>query len=101
MVNRSKMEDWAELLELKRESGLSVKAFCDEYGVADHQFYYWQKRLREDHSQPGFVQLQADQPVGDNAGVLLDLANWSVRLERGFDDATLRRLLTVVRGGGC
>ena len=31
----------------RRESGLSVKAFCKDAGIHENTYFYWQKRLRE------------------------------------------------------
>jgi transposase-like protein len=31
----------------RKESGLSVKAFCEGAGIHENSYYYWQKKLRE------------------------------------------------------
>jgi len=43
MLSSSKM---AVILERQKESGLSVKSFCTNEGIAPSTFFYWQKKLR-------------------------------------------------------
>lgn len=34
------------LIEEQRQSGLTIKAFCERKGIALHSFYYWNKKYR-------------------------------------------------------
>jgi len=38
---------WAEIMKEHAESGLSVKAFCENAGIHENTYYYWQRKLRE------------------------------------------------------
>jgi len=38
-------EFWEEAIELWAESGLSVRAFCNREGLAEHTFYSWRRKL--------------------------------------------------------
>jgi len=40
-----KREFWTLVLQEYRESGLSVRAFCEREGLAEPSFYAWRKRL--------------------------------------------------------
>lgn len=40
-----KREFWTLVLQEYRESGLSVRAFCQREGLAEPSFYAWRKRL--------------------------------------------------------
>jgi transposase-like protein len=33
-------------MNARKESGLSIKAFCEDAGIHDNTYYYWQRRLR-------------------------------------------------------
>ena len=38
---------WAQIMNKRQESGLSVKAFCENAGFHENIYYYWQRKLRE------------------------------------------------------
>lgn len=44
-VDERKRREWAERLERRRASGLTVARFCAREGVSANTFYYWSKRL--------------------------------------------------------
>ena len=41
-----RMAHWAGIIRERKESGLSVKAFCENTGINKNRYYYWQKKLR-------------------------------------------------------
>jgi transposase-like protein len=43
--NTSKNEQWRERIAEYECSGMSVRRFCKERGIAEHLFFYWRKRL--------------------------------------------------------
>lgn len=43
--SEEKLEFWTLALQEYRESGLSVRAFCEREGLAEPSFYAWRKRL--------------------------------------------------------
>jgi hypothetical protein len=47
MLSCSKM---TVILEQQKESGLSVRRFCSNEGIAPSTYYYWQNKLRKDDS---------------------------------------------------
>jgi hypothetical protein len=42
-----RLKHWASVLEERKSSGLSVRAYCESAGIHENSFYYWQKKLRE------------------------------------------------------
>jgi len=42
-----RLSRWAEILRERKESGLSVRAYCEHAGFHENKYYYWQKKLRE------------------------------------------------------
>lgn len=54
------------------DSGLPVKDFCSNEGLAPSKFYYWQKRIRAS-SHPlvhhGFLPLSIDSPWHDSSRI--------------------------------
>ena len=44
-----------ELYHRQKESGLTVKDFCNNEVIAPSTFYLWQKKLRSRNRLPGFI----------------------------------------------
>jgi hypothetical protein len=42
-----RLSKWASVLKAWKESGLNIKRYCNSVGIFEHQYYYWQKKLRE------------------------------------------------------
>jgi len=38
---------WAGVMQEREESGLSIRAFCEQAGFHENRYFYWQKKLRE------------------------------------------------------
>jgi transposase-like protein len=99
---------WRALVRHWRRSGLSVREFGEERGVAEPSFYAWRRLLEQRDVEA--VQLvpvhvvaeQASVPAADqaSAGLELVLAGGRVlRIGSGFDAATLQRLLPLLEEG--
>ena len=41
----TKADQWRERIAEQERSGMSVRRFCKERGLAEHSFYVWRKRL--------------------------------------------------------
>lgn len=50
------------LLERQKESGLSVKSFCSNEGLAPSTFFYWRKKLRKEGPDGRFIPLLVRAP---------------------------------------
>ncbi|MFC2116538.1 IS66 family insertion sequence element accessory protein TnpB [Bacteroidota bacterium] len=46
-----------ELIRLQRDSGLSVRAFCSNEGIAPSTFYYWLKKFEGRTKKKDFIPL--------------------------------------------
>jgi len=42
-----RLSQWAEVIQERRCSGLSVKDFCEERGINKNAYFYWQRKLRK------------------------------------------------------
>lgn len=102
---------WGGRIEAWRRSGESQAAYCRRHGLKRALFVYWKRRLEEpDAGITGCSTIQlVEVPAarGSNGangsaaatGVVLVAAGWRVELEAGFDEAALRRVLTVLEAG--
>ncbi len=102
--DQHKERQWQRWIDQWRASGLSVRDFCARHRLPTPTFYTWRRRLQRraaEHDPFLPVQVVADTPA-DQAGPLeVVLADGPVvRVPPGFDPATLRQLLAVLREGG-
>jgi hypothetical protein len=42
-----RLSHWAGIMREREESGLSIKAFCENAGFHENIYFYWQRKLRE------------------------------------------------------
>ena len=93
-MDDSKHLFWQEILNEYSNSSQTVSDFCSDYGIPVWKFYYWRKRLTP--VEPSFdeVSLKSETPPG--SGIELSLGSLSIKLENGFNESTLRRVLTVL-----
>ena len=49
VVNR--IEEWTQLLQEADSSGLTRKQWCEQNGISQWKFYYWQKKIREEQQE--------------------------------------------------
>lgn len=43
---------WVQIMQERRESGQSIRAYCKGAGIHENVYYYWQRKLREAASKP-------------------------------------------------
>jgi hypothetical protein len=92
-------------------SGLSQQAFCERRGVALSTFCHWRRRLAQEAAEPTheralgpalrLVPLRVlDEASPGAASGIAVIAECGVRIElaRGFDGATLQRVLATLDG---
>jgi len=42
-----RLSHWAQVMQERIRSGLSIKAFCKQIGIGGNTYFYWQRKLRE------------------------------------------------------
>jgi hypothetical protein len=110
---------WRRTLRQWRRSGLSVRAFCAEHGLAEPSFYAWRRIVAQRDQESARVRAKPERgslcravPASDDAPVFVPLRvidvsaqvalevvlerGRVVRILRGFDAATLRQLLAIL-----
>jgi transposase len=97
----SKADQWRERISEQQRSGLSIKQFCKQQGIAEHRFYDWRKRLRDKQAVHFAL---VDRPsvgresLADACLEILLTSGERLRVGAGLDAATLRVALEALRG---
>ncbi|MHB1421638.1 MAG: IS66 family insertion sequence element accessory protein TnpA [Gemmataceae bacterium] len=100
-----KEQYWRRLIQLWKNSGLTVRAFCARHHITLPSFYAWRRELQQRDAATAFVPVQVetnDQPARINSVPAIEVVLASgqcVRVSPGFDSATLRQLLAVLQEG--
>src|SRR4051794_29489111 len=94
---------WRRMIQQWRRSGLSARAFCQQHGLSEPNFYAWRRTLADrDAEAIAFVPVEVlpePSPPANTAGPGLELllpGGRVLRIGPGFDGPTLRRLLAVL-----
>jgi len=58
-----RLANWAEVMNDRKESGLSIKAYCESAGLHENVYFYWQKKLREAACQQMMAQNQSNDII--------------------------------------
>ena len=94
----SPRDQWRERIAEQARSGLSIKQFCKDRGIAEHAFYGWRRRLRE----TGPVRFALVDRTGASQAQewnleLTLLSGERLRIGAGVDTVTLRAVLEALR----
>jgi len=113
---------WRKILEQWKQSGLSMADFCRREGLKDHTLSWWKRTLEErdraqqresakraaraaaESARPSFVPvrvIEAAPRESISAVEIVTSRGHVVRLQPGFDAATLRRVLAALEEQPC
>jgi transposase-like protein len=94
----ARLDFWRQLVAKQQQSGISVRAFCQQHGTSEYSFYHWRKRLREQLPMK-FALVETSQSAPAAVAVLevILTSGERLRIVPGVDDATLRLVLSVLR----
>ena len=115
--DRDKERFWRRMVRQWRRSGLTVRDFCDQHGLAEPSFYAWRRTMAERDLQAGRRRCRDGNGRADHAPAFLPVRvvpaaaaspaplevvlgqGRVVRVPPGFDAAALRQLLAVLEEG--
>jgi hypothetical protein len=89
---------WRQLVAKQEQSGMPVRAFCQQHRTSEYSFYQWRKRLREQLPMK-FALVEASQSA-PAAGAVLEVmlpSGERLRIVAGIEAAMLRLVLSVLR----
>ena len=87
-------QTWAMLIQESKTSGLTNKEFCEQRGISEKSFYYWQRKLRAhiiESSEPQLVPL--NQPISSEDILDIRFRGAELKLPAGVDIEAVAVLL--------
>lgn len=101
MTKEKRVAYWQKLIKAHHQSSLSVSDFCRDHRINSQRFYLWRKRFNSQSTAPAigaFLELVPSSRNGES-GIRLRVAQGlSIEMDCGFDPATLRQVISVVKG---
>jgi len=98
-TQQERRDFWRQLVQRQEQSGLSVRAFCQQHRANEHSFYQWRKRFSAQRLPVKFALVETSRSACTKTGTLeLILASGErLRIAPGFDAPTLRAVLGLLR----
>lgn len=105
MINNDLRSLWEQRLAEYEDSGQTIKSWCHEQGLKEHQFYYWRKKLRMQQDEQGqpvtWLSLDLDHSKQarlnpDSIAVHIG-GQVTVELSNGFDHHLFREIVQVLQ----
>ena len=65
------LEQWSILIRERLDSGKSVRSWCEENSVTLRKYYYWLKRVRQEHFDDAIQELHASRNPYDGETAII------------------------------
>jgi hypothetical protein len=97
-THAARLDFWRHLIKKQQQSGLSVRAFCQQQRTSEFSFYHWRKRLPEQLPMK-FALVETSQSAPAPVAVLevMLTSGERLRIAPGIEAGTLRLVLSVLR----
>jgi hypothetical protein len=103
-MNKSQLpsaEQWLQIIDGQRTSGLTAAAYCLDRGIKDSAFYAWKRRLRSlrkrnRSSAPAFVEVKPPKMLASEAIEICLPGERRLLVRRGFDHDLLIDLVRTL-----
>lgn len=101
------LQEWANQINARIQSGQTIKAWCEEYGLSSKTYYYRLKRIREElleaaeesnaltvPGKPIFAALSVSRPGGST--ITVRIGGCSIEIQNGTDSVTIENVLQII-----
>ena len=96
-TQEARRQFWRRLIAQQEQSGVSVRAFCQQHRTSEHSFYKWRQRLAgQVPVKFALVETNRSAPAKAEAVELTLATGEQLRIAPGIDAATLRVVLGVL-----
>ena len=98
---QNKLAQWAQTVAQCRDSGLSVRQWCQEHNVNVSSYYKWQRKVyarAQTQRESQFAEITpAERLCTDNVAVTLRLSGIEAYIHNGADLATAEMVLRILK----
>jgi hypothetical protein len=99
MASTYRMTQWAQVLHERKESGQTIKDYCQTRGINKDSYFYWQRKLRK----AAFDRLESAR-VGDQRGSMIPVGFAEIQLQpagrQGLESSHIQQLGLIVEASG-
>jgi hypothetical protein len=96
-TREERRELWRQLIAQQQQSGVSVRAFCQQRRTSEYSFYQWRKRLAQQLPvRFALVETSRSAAAGVAAVEVMLASGERLRIAPGTDSDTLRMVLSVL-----
>ena len=91
------MEQWQQRIMECQQSGMSIKAWCQENGVATSSYYHYLRKIRESMLQEKqIVPVELPKPTG-SSGIRIESGEITVTLPESVSAEQLTAVLSALK----
>ena len=82
--------DWAQIIQNRNSSGLTISEYCSQMGISETAYYYWLRKLRRAALSSGGIELVEIKVIRCLPPLKLDLCRSAIH----FKSRTLQHDVT-------
>ncbi len=97
-------ELWVKLLEEFGNQNITIKAFCENHNVKEHQFIYWRNKLvygktksKSKQLNENFIKVNPVVNTPVSKSIKLETDGVVLHIDEGFDQSLLINVLKAVK----
>lgn len=111
VAHEVRRQQWALVMQERRESGLTIQEFCRAHEIKEKTFYYWQRRLREAVCEnlalrqetgivaaPAFAEVRMSVETPGKEVIRVRLGDAEVEIGGGASPAAIEAVLRTLGG---
>jgi predicted DNA-binding protein YlxM (UPF0122 family) len=105
-IYNQKRQEWKDRIATWEKTDLSVPEWCRQNSVNRSSFYEWlrkskkstvKKKSKSQTKQKAFIEIPFDNLL-EKIGIEIQCQGVNVRVEKAFDEETLSRVVSVLKG---
>ena len=95
---QERMAYWTDAVSRCRSSGLSVRSWCNQEGIREKTYYYWQKKIYQSACrQTEFVEMPGSCAATQSVVAEVLVNGMTAIVHSGADAATLQNLIAAMK----
>ena len=105
-----RMDQWSKVIQRRMESGQTITDFCEAEGIKKHQYFYWQRKLREaactdlsvadnstSISPSRWLRLNPSDTQGSNKSLSIEINGCCLEVNSSTDTELLKKICRTLR----